>query len=209
MRALDLTDQAFGRLTVLGFAGNVRGVRNWACACACGGITRVTIGNLRNGHTTSCGCFGRNNGGHRTHGDTVGRQRPGEYRSWTMMLNRCTNERAGNFSYYGGRGIVVCERWLIYANFLADMGRKPTPDHSIDRKDPNGNYEPGNCRWATRQEQAENQRTRRNAVLVAIDGVTRPVAEWCRAFGTSKNTAYGRILRGWEPADAVRGKRSQ
>lgn len=97
----------------------------------------------------------------KTHGEvqTINGKRvaSSEYRSWQMMKNRCLNTKANDYGHYGGRGINVCQRWLLFENFLADMGRRPTPLHSIDRVDPDGNYEPSNCKWSTREEQARNR----------------------------------------------------
>lgn len=92
------------------------------------------------------------------HGHTVNGKWTPEYRTWNAMVIRCTKPNAINWERYGGRGIRVCERWRTFANFLADMGLKPTPQHSIDRVNNDGNYEPTNCRWATRLEQRHNRR---------------------------------------------------
>lgn len=121
-------------------------------------------GSLRSGHTQSCGCYFLEVCHERnlTHGATrEGRFSP-EYQSWVGMIARCENPRKQHWAHYGGRGIRVCARWRkSFEAFFADMGRKPAPNHSIDRIDVDGNYEPGNCRWATQAEQIKNRRPRR------------------------------------------------
>lgn len=117
-----------------------------------------------------------------------------EYRAWTSMRSRCYYPRYQYYEYYGGRGISVCDAWRdSYFNFLNDMGRRPSPQHSLDRIDTNGNYEPANCRWATHLEQAQNQRT--NTVLV-IDGEAHCLTEWARITGLSRGTIYRRMRSG-------------
>lgn len=128
-------------------------------------------------------------------------KQPG-YKSWENMLSRCRNPRMTDYGRYGGRGISVCERWLSFSNFLADMGLRPSPRHSLDRY-PNGdgNYEPGNCRWATPDEQLIN---RCNTIFLTIDGVTRPYIEWERESGLPKRLIYNRLIHGWSHEKAVK-----
>ena len=116
------------------------------------------------------------------------------------MRARCEKPYIGNFHRYGGRGIKVCDRWQQFENFLADMGLKPSAKHSIDRVDVDGNYEPGNCRWATATEQARNTRQNR---LVTVDGVTRCVAEWAEVNGIKYVTVKMRLRSGWSETAAV------
>jgi len=104
------------------------------------------------------------------------------------------------FAYYGGRGIRVCERWEDFTVFLADMGRKPSTRHSIDRIDNDGDYEPNNCRWASAEEQSRN---RRNVYAITIDGKTASLSEWCLLYGTNPPAALARIYRGMSPEAAV------
>lgn len=130
-----------------------------------------------------------------------GKQVSPTYRTWHAMINRCTNPSATQFSFYGGRGIGVCERWRTFANFLADVGEKPTIKHSLDRyPDKNGNYEPGNIRWATPAEQANN--TRRTRFISAF-GHTLSLQQWSRKTGLSGDVISYRLKAGWEPELAL------
>jgi hypothetical protein len=129
----------------------------------------------------------------KTHGAS-GNHRPTlTYRCWANMIQRCTNPRRALYRTYGGRGITVCERWRRFENFLADMGEQPT-EMSLDRIDNNGNYEPGNCRWATRAEQSRN--TSRNRMLT-FNGVTQCAADWAAAVGIPWPTIHRRLKDGW------------
>lgn len=164
MKFKDLSGRRFGMLLALRFVG-VNGNRKsvWACKCDCGFEVLMVAGNLTSGGTTCCGCVRNRNSAKRAskrnyrHGHATGVLSP-EYRSWAAMKGRCKYPSVQGFQNYGGRGISVCSRWLSFDNFLADMGPRPSPKHSIDRVDVNGNYEPGNCRWATAVEQAANKR---------------------------------------------------
>lgn len=135
-----------------------------------------------------------------THGCARNANRTPEYQTWINIRARCYQVSNNRFKSHGGRGIVVCERWLVFENFLADMGTKPSPLHSIDRRDNDGNYEPGNCRWATRKQQANN---RRNNHFIAHNGQSQTLQQWSNEFGIDRRTLAQRIRNGWSMTDAL------
>jgi len=163
--------------------GNGESMRRAMCRCACGVERLVPIHTLKQGNSKHCGCRQHifNEANHLRHGDTRRSHYAAEYGIWSKMIGRCTSPNDKHFRHYGGRGISVCDRWrLDYVNFLADMGRRPSPKHSIDRIDVNGNYEPGNCRWATAREQAANKQ---NTHWVQFRGERVALIEACRRAG--------------------------
>ena len=129
-----------------------------------------------------------------------GRSRTSLHNTWCTMIERCTNPKSGKWSVYGGRGIRVCERWLTFELFLADMGERPSAKHSLDRIDVDGDYEPGNCRWATQREQ---QRNRRNNHIVEYRGERACLAEWAERTGIRHHTILYRLRSGWSVDEAL------
>lgn len=160
-RAKDISGQRFGRLVAHSITDrrDSSGVAIWTCRCDCGSVCDALSKDLRSGHKASCGCLKVEQGKRAAirHGAASHSSRSPEYRSWQSMLTRCYNKKYHRFDRYGGRGITVCDRWReSFENFLTDMGSRSTGT-SIDRfPNPNGNYEPSNCRWATRVQQRNN-----------------------------------------------------
>lgn len=190
--AIMMDGQRYGRLNVLKHDGLRKGRNFYLCRCECGTECSVLGTRLRSGKTSSCGCFHRER---ISEANTKhGRSHTTEYGIWTQMRARC--ERPSNHAYerYGGRGIRVCERWKEFSKFIADMGERPSSEYSLDRIDNNGNYEPTNCRWATRAEQSSN---RRNNIRVTIDHKEVTLSEAARMFGISGLVVWKRIRRGW------------
>lgn len=210
MRVRDLVGQRFGFLLVLRRDGNVprpykgrtrRGNATWWVRCDCGQELSVKGYLLVCGRKKSCardGHFWRPVYVPRPQDEVSARKlNLSEYRSWCKMRERCRDKKNKR---YGGRGISLDKRWRSFDNFLADMGPKPTPQHTIERKDVNGNYEPGNCRWATKDEQRRNQR---RSVYIEFNGQRVLLMDVTKQLGLDRNVVYGRLKMGWSLPEAL------
>lgn len=213
----------FSRWTTLFPEPTPRTVKRWFCQCECGRIKLVTIRDFTHGRSRSCGRHEkpRLNLPHRS---PAKRKLPTreqrrtyrhgcpEYFAWRDMIRRCHNPNNKNYARYGGRGITVCDRWrLSYDAFLADMGNRPDDSLSLDRINNNGNYEPSNCRWATRSQQMANRSVSRPASskqpkpqrTVICNGIARTLPEWAKISGIPLERIRSRLCRGWAPEEAV------
>lgn len=193
-KLIDMAGWKIGRLSVIKHVGYVpHHSALWLCKCECGAERVVRADSLRRkGNTLSCGCFNRELTGNRRRAH-MSRHTP-EYRSWQHMIQRTVNRNGRASDRYIGRGITVCERWAhSFENFLSDMGKKPTPKHSIDRINNDGNYEPSNCRWATARQQTQNYS--RN-VFIEHGGRRECLTEWARITGWSQTCIRKRMRLG-------------
>lgn len=183
--------QKYGRLTVVDDGSPAAyGGRDYTCLCECGKTVLVRMGNLRTGKTKSCGCL---------HVDTSralklqhGASGTGTYNTWKSMIARCLHEAHDAYPLYGGAGITVCDKWLEYEGFLEDMGQRPS-GLTLDRIDGSLGYFPGNCRWATKKEQANN---RSNNRVLSANGESKTVSEWAESIGVPTGVLLMRLDRG-------------
>lgn len=165
--------------------------RAMLCRCACGTERIVRLDALRRGSTAGCGC----------HVERHGQWNTPEYKTWQAMRFRCSNPSHVHFADYGGRGIKVCERWReSFSAFLEDVGPRPSRQFTLDRIDNSKGYEPGNCQWSTRKQQANNRRTNR---VVVIRGVEANATEWAHAAGLPADCVGMRLRKRWSPYAAV------
>lgn len=197
MHIIDLTGQRFNRWTVIRRSENTpQGQARWLCRCDCGTQRTLKSIVIRRGASRSCGCLQSETTTARStkHGHSqAGRISP-TYHTWSGMLARCKNKNNKSYPRYGGAGITVCESWLSFENFLADMGEKPS-GKSLDRIDTSLGYTADNCRWATAKQQARNKNNNR---LIAFQGETRSLIEWADHLGMKQSTLSYRInTAGW------------
>lgn len=187
----------FGRYTVveLDTVRDKFGRLKWICHCICGEVRSVRPDQLISGESKSCGCLGAEL--RKTHGMS----NSAEYLAWRNAKSRCTNPKDGNYHQYGGRGIEMCDRWLnSFANFYDDMGPKPSPEHSLDREEVDGDYDPDNCRWATKEEQDNNKQ---DSVHYELEGQKLTVPQLARMFNINKHTLKDRLEKGMAVKDAI------
>lgn len=218
-----MLQQVFGQLMVISQAptryqqraerpnGLGKAIRYWVVQCSCGSKPFERSEKLiinGSGYCQSCSRALKNP--NRIHGESGGQRcvsvkpETAEYRIWKAIKTRCYNPKYKQYHDYGGRGITVCERWLnSYENFLADMGRRPSAKHSIERRKNDEGYSPENCYWATSTEQRRNRRT---TVLIEINGRSQCVTDWLKELGVSKSTYLWRQRQGWSPQEALLGR---
>ncbi len=192
-KKLEIIGLTFGRLTVTREAErSARGVVRWLCRCECGKEAIVFSQKLTGGNTRSCGCLRQDSNASRS---THDKRHDVEYRTWMSMKARCLNHLCADYPRYGGRGITICDRWLdSFEHFLADMGKRPTQKHQIDRINNDNGYEASNCRWATPKENSQNKRNSKWWIINGIKYETcQQAAEAC---GATRLTIFNRLKRG-------------
>lgn len=194
---LNLLGLRFGRLLVIADGHGTPRHSKWLCRCDCGIEREVFSDALTAGRTRSCGCLRREESIARF--TKHGLSKSPEMYTHNMMRQRCHNPKNKAYPYYGGRGIYVCDRWReSFENFLEDMGPRPSPKHSLDRKDNDGPYSPENCRWATKREQMRNRSDNR---WLTIAGETKCIGDWEKEAGLNQGIIGSRIRRGWPESE--------
>ena len=202
----DMVGKKFGMLLVIDEAGVMNGCTSWLCKCECGQVKVLSCGSLRSGQIKSCGCLQKksikeSNKKKIVHGmcDTH------SYRVWRQIKDRCRNTRNKSYSDYGGRGICICDEWrddfMSFYKYVSNLPNFEEVGYTLDRINNDGNYEPGNLRWSTRKEQANNRRTCR--ILEAF-GEKHTVSEWSDILGISDKTIRSRLHRGKNVAESLR-----
>lgn len=200
-KLVDLTGQRFGRLLVKEYLGRVHHSSQWRCICDCGTEVVTQASGLRTGTTKSCGCWRSDRMSKLTlkHGEKGGdrRNRSPEYKAWDSIKQRCFNPNGRDWKWYGGKGIRISDEWRYdFRAFLSYVGRRPSPKHSIDRIDSNGHYEPGNVRWASWTEQANNRSNNRD-----VNGLS--LKEAAAKAGIPYVTVKSRLSKGWSVQRAL------
>lgn len=203
--------KVYGRLIVLGEAERPSGSRHilWKCRCECGTETVKRAFNLKYNHVKSCGCLLREHqsqlgSSKRTHGE--GCHNSSEYHLWNVIKQRCTNPRSPSYPTHGDIGISVCDRWSnSFEEFLADVGRRPTPQHVFKRIAKLKGYEPDNVKWFAPGEWKAMERTKKTPTFkhVTALGKSQTISEWARETGIGRTTIYERIRIGWSEEKAV------
>ena len=200
--------ETFGRLTTVGpkfilRASNGKANAYQVCECSCGTIKTYARYNIINGNTSSCGCLDAEILAKRS--TYHGLSRTPEHNIWKGITKRCKNSRCKGYRAYGGRGIQMCARWREpngqgFLNFLEDMGPRPGPEYTVERKNNNGDYCPENCEWADKTQQARNKR---NNHMLTYNGKTQCLSAWAEETGISQGSIYYRITTGWSVEDTL------
>lgn len=186
---IDIAGMKFGRLTAIDISCKKSGTYRWNCICDCGSKLSICGSKLRGKHTRSCGCITRKHG---LSNDKT-------FMCWKSMKNRCYSKSFINYHNYGGRGIIVCDRWMTFENFIEDMGERPE-GMSLDRINSLCNYEVGNCRWATTIQQANNVRTNN---IIEVFNRKQTLHQWAREYSIMPATLNKRLLLGWTTENAL------
>lgn len=199
VRFKDLSGKRFGKLVVVSFAGNSNnGHSKWNCICDCGKECVSFSTNLIRGMANSCGCIKSSVLGIAT--TTHGKSKTRMFKIWVGIKKRCYNENSKSYKWYGGKGVRVCKSWLEgFQNFYNDMIDGYSDTLTLERENPNGDYEKSNCKWATYTEQARNKT---NSVYYEVNGERKTLAEWSEITGVNSSTISNRIKVGW-PSDRI------